>query len=45
VLVATTFTAWQMSRDELALDVEEACGLMIQTVTALLATAVAADAR
>jgi len=43
VLVATTFNAWQMARDELALDVEEAAGLMIQTVTALLVTALAAS--
>jgi TetR/AcrR family transcriptional regulator, regulator of autoinduction and epiphytic fitness len=43
VLVATTFNAWQMARDELALDAEEAAGLMIQTVTALLVTALAAS--
>jgi AcrR family transcriptional regulator len=43
VLVATTFNAWQMARDELGLDVEEAAGMMIQTVTALLVTALAAS--
>jgi TetR/AcrR family transcriptional regulator, regulator of autoinduction and epiphytic fitness len=45
VLVATTFNAWQMARDELGLDVEEAAGMMIQTVTALLVTALAAGVR
>jgi TetR/AcrR family transcriptional regulator of autoinduction and epiphytic fitness len=43
VLVASTFNAWQMARDELALDVEAASGIMIQTVTALLVTALAAS--
>ena len=43
VLVATTFNAWQMARDELKLDVDEACDLMIQTVTGLLVTALAAS--
>ena len=43
VLVATTFNAWQMARDELRLDADEATGMMIQTVTALLVTALAAS--
>jgi TetR/AcrR family transcriptional regulator, regulator of autoinduction and epiphytic fitness len=43
VLVATTFNTWQMARDELGLDREEASELMIQTVTALLVTALAAS--
>jgi TetR/AcrR family transcriptional regulator of autoinduction and epiphytic fitness len=43
VLVATTFNAWQMARDELALDLDEASNLMIQTVAALLVTALAAS--
>jgi hypothetical protein len=34
--VATTWAAWSMMRDELKLDVDEACGIMIRTVTALL---------
>lgn len=37
VLVAATFNAWQMAREQLALDVGEACDLMVRTVTALLA--------
>ncbi|HVQ90647.1 MAG TPA: TetR/AcrR family transcriptional regulator [Mycobacteriales bacterium] len=44
VLVATTFNAWQMARDQLGLDADEAAGVMIQTVTSLLATALAAGA-
>jgi hypothetical protein len=43
VLVATTFNAWQMARDELGLDADEAAGMMIQTVTALLVTGLAAS--
>jgi len=43
VLVATTFNAWQMARDQLGLEVDEACAVMIQTVTALLVTALAAS--
>jgi AcrR family transcriptional regulator len=43
VLVATTFNSWQMAREQLALDVDEATGGMIQTVTALLVTALAAS--
>ena len=43
VLVATTFNAWQMARDELALGVEEASGVMTQTVMALLVTALASN--
>jgi TetR/AcrR family transcriptional regulator, regulator of autoinduction and epiphytic fitness len=39
VLVATTFNAWQMARDQLGLSVEEAAALMDQTVTALLTAA------
>ena len=42
-LVATTFNAWQMARDELGLGVDEACDIMIQTVTGLLVTALAAS--
>jgi AcrR family transcriptional regulator len=42
VLVATTFNAWQMAREQLGLEVGEATGGMIQTVTALLVTALAA---
>jgi AcrR family transcriptional regulator len=34
--VATTWAAWSMMRDELKLDVDEACGIMRRTVTALL---------
>jgi AcrR family transcriptional regulator len=34
--VATTWAAWSMMRDELKLDIDEACGIMIRTVTALL---------
>jgi AcrR family transcriptional regulator len=43
VLVATTFNAWQMARDELGLDQEEAAAMMIQTVTALLVAALTAS--
>jgi TetR/AcrR family transcriptional regulator of autoinduction and epiphytic fitness len=42
VLVATTFNSWQMARELMALEVDEATGVMIQTVTALLMTALAA---
>jgi TetR/AcrR family transcriptional regulator of autoinduction and epiphytic fitness len=45
LLVATTFNAWQMARDELGLDVDGATGLMTQTVTALLLTALAGSVR
>jgi AcrR family transcriptional regulator len=37
--VASTWAAWSMMRDELHLGVEEATGVMVRTVTALLATA------
>jgi TetR/AcrR family transcriptional regulator, regulator of autoinduction and epiphytic fitness len=43
VLVATTFNAWQMAREQLALDVDGATDVMIQTVTALIVTALAAS--
>jgi AcrR family transcriptional regulator len=43
VLVASTFNWWQMSRDELGLSVDESCAMLIQTVTALLVTALAAS--
>jgi AcrR family transcriptional regulator len=43
VLVATTFNAWQMAREELALGVEEAADIMTRTVMALLVTALAAS--
>jgi TetR/AcrR family transcriptional regulator, regulator of autoinduction and epiphytic fitness len=36
--VASTWSAWSMLRDELKLGVDEACGVMIRTVTALLRT-------
>jgi AcrR family transcriptional regulator len=37
--VASTWAAWSMMRDELHLGIDEATGVMIRTVTALLATA------
>jgi TetR/AcrR family transcriptional regulator, regulator of autoinduction and epiphytic fitness len=43
VTVASTFAAWSMLRDELGLGVDEACGVMQRTVTALLAAALAAS--
>jgi TetR/AcrR family transcriptional regulator, regulator of autoinduction and epiphytic fitness len=43
ILVAATFNTWQMARDELGLDVDAAGELMIQTVTALLVTALASS--
>jgi TetR/AcrR family transcriptional regulator of autoinduction and epiphytic fitness len=43
ILVATTFNSWQMARDQLALDTDEATAIMIQTVTGLLLTALAAS--
>jgi hypothetical protein len=45
VLIASTFNAWQMARDELALSIEEALDIMIQTVTALLVAARPAGGR
>jgi TetR/AcrR family transcriptional regulator of autoinduction and epiphytic fitness len=36
--VASTWSAWSMLRDELKLGVDEACGVMSRTVTALLRT-------
>jgi AcrR family transcriptional regulator len=44
ILVVSTFNWWQMAREELELDVDEAGALMIQTVTGLLVTALAATA-
>jgi AcrR family transcriptional regulator len=44
LLVAITFNAWQMAREQLGLDVEESTSIMIQSVTALLVTALAASA-
>jgi hypothetical protein len=38
VLVATTFNAWQMARDELGLDAAAAQEIMVSTLTGLLAT-------
>ncbi len=35
--VASTWSAWAMSRDELKLDVDHACAVMMRTVSALLA--------
>jgi AcrR family transcriptional regulator len=43
--VASTWAAWSMMRDELHLDIEEATGVMVRTVTALLATAFTAGLR
>ncbi len=43
--VASTWAAWSMMRDELHLGVEEATGVMVRTVTALLATAFTAGLR
>ena len=43
--VASTWAAWSMMRDELHLDIEESTGVMIRTVTALLATAMTAALR
>jgi len=37
--VASTWAAWSMMRDELHLSMEESTGVMIRTITALLATA------
>ena len=34
--VASTWAAWSMMRDELKLDVEQACGIMQRTISALL---------
>lgn len=43
VLVATTFNWWQMAHDELGLSGDEVRDLMVQTVTSLLVTALAAS--
>jgi TetR/AcrR family transcriptional regulator of autoinduction and epiphytic fitness len=43
--VASTWAAWSMIRDELHLSVEEGTGIMVRTVTALLATALTAGLR
>ena len=43
--VASTWAAWSMLRDELHLNVEDATGVMIRTVTALVATAFTARLR
>jgi TetR/AcrR family transcriptional regulator of autoinduction and epiphytic fitness len=43
--VASTWAAWSMMRDELHLGVDEATGVMVRTVTALLATAFTAGLR
>jgi len=43
--VASSWAGWSMMRDELHLDVREATGVMIRTVTALLATALTAAQR
>jgi AcrR family transcriptional regulator len=43
VTVACTWSAWSMLRDELGLDPATACGVMIRTVTALFAAALAAS--
>lgn len=39
LLAATTMPSWLLLRDQLELDTETACGVMIRTVTALLAAA------
>ncbi|HZM75695.1 MAG TPA: TetR family transcriptional regulator [Candidatus Limnocylindrales bacterium] len=41
ILVATTFNAWQMARDELGLDAAAARDIMVHTVTGLLVTTLA----
>jgi TetR/AcrR family transcriptional regulator, regulator of autoinduction and epiphytic fitness len=41
ILVATTFNAWQMARDELGLDADAARDIMVHTVTGLLVTTLA----
>jgi TetR/AcrR family transcriptional regulator of autoinduction and epiphytic fitness len=43
--VASTWSAWSMLRDELELSVDEARGIMVRTVTALLLAAIAAGLR
>ena len=45
ITVASTWAAWSMMRDELHLGVDEATGVMIRTVSALLATAFTAGLR
>jgi AcrR family transcriptional regulator len=36
LLIAATFNAWQMARDDLGLDTTESCEIMIKTMTGLL---------
>ena len=43
--VASTWSAWSMLRDELELNVEEASGVMVRTLTALLLAAIAAGVK
>jgi TetR/AcrR family transcriptional regulator, regulator of autoinduction and epiphytic fitness len=43
--VASTWSAWSMLRDELELDIDEARGIMVRTLTALLLAAIAAGVR
>jgi AcrR family transcriptional regulator len=43
--VASTWATWSMMRDELHLNVDEATGVMLRTVTALLTTAFTAALR
>lgn len=45
LLVASTWSAWSMMRDELDLSVDEAKAVMIRTMTALLLAAIAAGLR
>lgn len=45
LLAATTWPTWSVLRDQLGLDTDAACGVMIRTVTALLAAALAATIR
>ncbi len=43
VVAATTWPTWSMLRDDCGLDVDAACEVLIRTVTALLAAALAAS--
>jgi AcrR family transcriptional regulator len=43
--VASTWATWSMMRDELHLSIDEATGVMVRTMTALLATAFTAGLR
>lgn len=43
VLAASTWPTWSMLRDDCGLDVDRACAVMVRTVTALFAAALAAS--